>query len=195
MDKLTASRISGGNSATGRRKSDFYPTPPEATIALLKYLRLLRCTRIWEPAAGEGDMAAAMRECGYTVYESDIATGTDFLKSDLAETGVKYDWIITNPPFSEAEAFIRRAWRIGKPFAFLLKAQFWHAGKRRQLFEECTPTLILPLTWQPDFFFKERAEGEKGSPLMDVQWCVWNPNNLHRAGTMYWPLARPNGGR
>lgn len=94
-----------------------------------------------------------------------------------------------------AEAFIRRAWRIGKPFAFLLKAQFWNAGKRRRLFEECTPTLVLPLTWRPDFFFKDRAEGEKGSLLMDVQWCVWHPNNLHRAGTMYWPLARPNGGK
>ena len=27
MDSLQASRISGGNSATGRRHSDFYPTP------------------------------------------------------------------------------------------------------------------------------------------------------------------------
>lgn len=31
IDKLQASRISGGNSACGRAKSDFYPTPPEPT--------------------------------------------------------------------------------------------------------------------------------------------------------------------
>lgn len=39
MDSLQARRISGGNSATGRRQSDFYPTPPEATIALVQFLR------------------------------------------------------------------------------------------------------------------------------------------------------------
>lgn len=29
MDSLQASRISGGNSATGRRQSDFYPKLPK----------------------------------------------------------------------------------------------------------------------------------------------------------------------
>ena len=29
MDSLQASRIAGGNSAIGRRESDFYPTPPD----------------------------------------------------------------------------------------------------------------------------------------------------------------------
>lgn len=40
MDSLQASRIAGGNSAIGRRESDFYPTPPEVTVALLDFLRL-----------------------------------------------------------------------------------------------------------------------------------------------------------
>lgn len=35
MDSLQASRITGGNSAIGRREADFYPTPPEVTVALL----------------------------------------------------------------------------------------------------------------------------------------------------------------
>lgn len=35
MDSLQASRIAGGNSAIGRRESDFYPTPPEVTVALM----------------------------------------------------------------------------------------------------------------------------------------------------------------
>ena len=33
MDSLQASRIAGGNSAIGRREADFYPTPPEVTVA------------------------------------------------------------------------------------------------------------------------------------------------------------------
>ncbi len=39
MDSLQASRITGGNSAIGRREADFYPTPPEVTVALLDFLR------------------------------------------------------------------------------------------------------------------------------------------------------------
>lgn len=60
MDSLQASRIAGGNSAIGRRESDFYPTPPEVTVALLDFLRLPKNTVIWEPAAGEGDMLEAI---------------------------------------------------------------------------------------------------------------------------------------
>lgn len=65
MDSLQASRIAGGNSAIGRRESDFYPTPPEVTVALLDFLRLPENTVIWEPAAGEGDMLETIRACGY----------------------------------------------------------------------------------------------------------------------------------
>ena len=56
MDARQASRINGGNSVTGRRASDFYPTPPEATIALMQFLNLPIGMRIWEPACGQGHM-------------------------------------------------------------------------------------------------------------------------------------------
>lgn len=81
MDSLQASRISGGNSARGRRQSDLYPTPPDVTVALLRFLNLPKETTIWEPAAGDGDMAKAMRDCGMIVDETDIRSGQDFLTS------------------------------------------------------------------------------------------------------------------
>ena len=37
MDSLNASRIAGGNSAYGRSQSDFYPTPPDVTVALMRF--------------------------------------------------------------------------------------------------------------------------------------------------------------
>lgn len=187
MDSLNASRIAGGNSAYGRRQSDFYPTPPEATVALLQFLNLPKNTTIWEPAAGEGDMAGVLQAYFETVYTTDILDGTDFLKSSIDAA----DWIITNPPFSLAEDFIRRAAKIEKPFAFLLKSQYWHASKRMALFEDISPSYILPLTWRPDFFFKERIPGEKGSPLMDVMWCVWLTPWMRNVQTTYRPLPRP----
>lgn len=193
MDSLNASRIAGGNSARGRRQSDLYPTPPEATVALLRFLNLPKNTTIWEPAAGEGDMVKAIRACGYgSSFGTDVSEGFDFLSPDIFKrilTG--FDWIITNPPFSLAEDFIRRAAKTEKPFAMLLKSQYWHAAKRMALFEEIPPSYILPLTWRPDFFFKERESGDSGSPLMDVMWCVWLTPWMRSTQTIYRTLPRP----
>lgn len=162
-------------------------------MALLDFLRLPKNTTIWEPAAGEGDMLQAIMACGYgSSFGTDISEGFDFLSHDIFKrllTG--FDWIITNPPFSLAEDFIRRAAEIEKPFAMLLKSQYWHAAKRAQLFREIPPSYILPLTWRPDFFFKERESGDSGSPLMDVMWCVWMTPWMKNVQTIYRPLPRP----
>jgi len=168
-----ASRISGGNSATGRKAGDFYPTPPEATIALLEFLSIPHGSVIWECACGRGDMARVIEALGYKTISTDIEdtgfgmSGIDFLTCEKRE---RFDWIITNPPFSIAEKFIRKAWETGKPFAFLLKSQFWNAARRIALFEECMPTYILPLTWRPDFT-------GAGGALMDMSWVVWMHEN------------------
>ena len=192
MDSLQASRITGGNSAIGRREADFYPTPPEVTVALLDFLRLPGNTVIWEPAAGEGDMLETIRAFGYGgSFGTDISEGFDFLSPDIFKRLlVGFDWIITNPPFARAEEFIRKAASLGKPFAFLVKSQFWHAKRRLSLFDEFPPSYILPLTWRPDFFFKD---DHGGSPLMDVMWCVWLMPHIKGTQTVYRPLERPKG--
>lgn len=183
MNELIGSRICGGNTAYKRNASDFYPTPPEATQALLDFLEIEEGKRIWEPACGEGHMVDVLEKNGYMVRATDIQTGTDFLETENNDC----DWIITNPPFSLSEQFIRKCAEYHVPFALLLKSQYWHAAKRVSLFNEITPTYILPLTWRPDFLFKTRG---KGSPLMDVIWCVWYPGTV---STTYIPLVKPNG--
>ena len=105
-NSAAASRIVGGNSAFDRNQSDFYPTPPEATQALLDFLHIPPSMRIWEPACGEGHMVEVMERNGLEVIGTDIQLGTDFLTAELPE-GI--DWIITNPPFSLAEDFIKNA--------------------------------------------------------------------------------------
>lgn len=173
MNSIQASQIMGGNGAKARKAADLYPTPPEVTVALMRFLKLPGETVVWEPARGQGDMVRALANCGMAVYGTDIRDGIDFLTARQPGNAPAADWIITNPPFSLADEFIRHAAEIGKPFAMLLKAQYWHAAKRAQLFREIPPSYVLPLTWRPDFLFKER-NGKKGaSPLMDVMWCVW----------------------
>lgn len=169
MDNLCGSRICGGNTAYKRNKSDFYPTPPDATISILDFLEIPKDQKIWEPACGKNHMVNAIKKCGYDVIGTDIQTGADFLIEDTPD-GI--DWIITNPPFSKSESFIMRCIESNLPFALLLKSQYWHAKRRLKLFREFPPKYILPLSWRPDFLFGERGSG---SPLMDVMWCVWDP--------------------
>ena len=181
MSKLQASCIVGGRSPRYKRAaSDFYPTPAEVTTALLEFLKLPAGTIIWEPACGENHMVDVMRCAGYEVVATDIQSGTDFLTTDCADC----DWIITNPPFSLAEQFIYRCIQHKKPFALLLKSQYWHAKKRLTLFRRYPPSFVCPLTWRPDFTGKQRGGG---NPLMDMMWVVWGGTH----DTRYVPLEKP----
>ena len=128
---LKGSQINGGNSDYGRVESDFYPTPAEATQALLNYLKIPKGTHVWEPACGEGHMASVLESNGYKVTSTDLneccgRSGVDFLDTDLTDYK-DCKWIITNPPFKISEGFIRKAWGFNLPFALLLKSQYWHS--------------------------------------------------------------------
>lgn len=180
MNTTFASKMIGGNADKVRRNSDFYPTPPEVTNALLDFLELPTSMVIWEPACGDNRMVDVMRARGHKVIATDIQTGTDFLECPLHEC----DFIITNPPFSIADKFIERCIEHDKPFAMLLKSQYWHARKRLPLFRKLTPSYVLPLTWRPDF------TGEGKAPLMDVMWVVWCGNTP----ACYIPLEKPKDG-
>lgn len=150
----------------------------------MDFLRIPIDKLIWEPACGQNHMVNAIRNRGYQVIGTDILTGTDFLEVDIPD-GV--DWIITNPPFSKSEKFIERCIEHKKPFALLLKSQYWHAKKRMKLFQEYPPEYVLPLSWRPDFLMGKRG---KGSPLMDVIWNVWEPG--FTSYTKYIILERPS---
>lgn len=182
------SAILTNRSAGDRPATDFYPTPANVTTALVRWLEseeLLRPVhRIWEPASGQGHMVRALAAQGYDVTGTDLFNepAHDFLDTALAQP--QADWIITNPPFVAAAEFIERAASIGKPFALLLKAQYWHAARRADLFLRHRPAAVLPLTWRPDFLMGSKG----GAPTMDVAWTVWTPA---AQTTQYVPLRRP----
>ena len=183
MEAKTATQIIGGNPTTKRSEADFYPTPKDVTGAILIFLDLPKNTIIWEPACGELDMVVKMQIEGYSVIPTDLKYGHDFLKMPPVEC----DWIITNPPFSVSDKFIERCAEHGKPFALLLKSQYWHAKKRYELFKRITPTYVCPLTWRPDFLFKKHEK--RSAPLMDVMWCIWFPP--YNQNTTYIPMNKP----
>ena len=190
FDHTYASAIVGAQKTHKRKEADFYPTPPDVTEVLLRFLNLPRDTSVWEPASGDGAMARIIERHCDTVIATDLRDeptvygrpGCDFL-SESSDT-FQVDWIITNPPFNLAEDFIRKSLSVTSNVAMLLKSQYWHAARRLSLFEAHPPAWVLPLTWRPAFLEKERGS----SPLMDVIWVVWSGE---ADGTRYLPLQRP----
>lgn len=184
--------LTNGGDKANRRELDFYPTPAEVTIALMDFLKLNPDEVIWEPACGTGSMSDVLKQYNWDVISTDVAdlgygtSGVDFISEDAR---YECDVIITNPPFNLSEQFIRKALSIAPVVAMLLKSQYWHAKKRIILFEECTPTWILPLTWRPDFLFDQREPGERSSPTMDCMWVVWKVGETE---ANYRPLDKPN---
>lgn len=189
--------VLANRSAADRNKTDFYETPEDVTTALLDFMEsrrhLFPGVRVWDPACGRGAILEVLHGRGYEIIGSDLypqmegLVPMDFLKSTRPHMT---KMLITNPPFSQAEEFIRHALELEIDCAFLLKSQFWHAKRRLQLLRDCPPSYILPLTWRPDFLFGAKS----GSPTMDCLWTVWVNPKVRWRHPYYIPLERPGDG-
>ena len=97
-----------------RAAYEFYPTPPEATLALLSAESF--DGPIWEPACGKGHIAKVLADAGHEVVSTDLVNwgfgqpGRDF----LAERKPLAKHIVTNPPYGRglADAFAKHAIRL-----------------------------------------------------------------------------------
>ena len=107
--------------------SNDFQTPPEALTPLLHYLK--KDFVIWECACGNGNLVKELKKKGFKVISTDIKTGKDFLKYEPKQ----YDCIITNPPYSLKYEFLKRAYKLNKPFAFLLPLTTFETSKRQDL--------------------------------------------------------------
>lgn len=151
-----------------RDPNDFWRTPPEPTIALILALRQFIGPVVHEPSCGEGHIASVLKAFGYDVIASDLVErgygvgGHDFLTSPLLSP-----WVITNPPFKHAAAFIEHACAQRPKFmALLLKSAFWQADIRFDLYQRLPPKMTMPLTWRIDW------TGD-GAPTMECAWFIW----------------------
>jgi len=92
---------------------------------------------VWEPCWGQGHMAKHLRDAGFTVVGE---PWENFL------TDIKYSpsIIITNPPYSNKDDFIARAYELEIPFAFLLPLTALEGQRRGKLYREHGIQLIIP---------------------------------------------------
>lgn len=165
---------------------DFFPTPPWATRALLLGFPHLfgaaNDQHVWEPAAGEGHMVAVLGEVFGQVTASDVHDyGCGFQVGSFVGSGpdvietpdVTIDWVITNPPFNEATAFVERAREVARHGVAMLVRTSWleGVGRYQALFRDTPPSLIgqfverVPMhrgRWDP-----------AGATMTAYAWVIW----------------------
>lgn len=95
---------------------DEYYTPPILVKPILEYLK--PNSTIWCPFdTKDSEFAIILQEHGHQVLLSHIWNGQDFF---TYQPDVEYDYIISNPPFSQKLAVLDRLYQLDKPFAMLL---------------------------------------------------------------------------
>ena len=120
-----------------KKGSDNFQTPPIALNCLLKFIP--KNFVVWECACGKGNLAKNLREREFTVVDSDILDGRDFLTWQPD----KFDCIITNPPYSIKQHFLERCYNLGKPFALLLPLAALETQKRQNEWKKGLQLIIL----------------------------------------------------
>lgn len=166
-ERVTTNLLKAGERAEqGRRENDFYPTP-ESLIAEIATRWAPRSKTIWEPCAGDGRVAKALRDAGYEVVAGDITQGNDFFsweappQPDVA--------LCTNPPFERVREFIDHAFAIGiREMCLVLPERIWASGVGREQFQRHRPKVWVNLDWREDYL------GKGGSPDRALAVAIWD---------------------
>lgn len=184
MEGRARGPIEGDDARTALyRELNFFPTPPWAARAggeLIQALDPHPSKLVWEPACGEGHLARALidhREaCGIDMLmASDVhpygyGSVFDFTDRGAAPPFGWVDWVVTNPPFARAEAFVERGLKIAtRGVAMLCRLAFVESVGRHPLMTR--KALSAP--------FAERVPMQLGSWNPDLSsatayaWFVW----------------------
>ena len=115
-------------------------TPEEAVNMILPFIPK-HVKTIWEcTAIKNSKIVDVLIKKGYNVITTHIENGQDFF---IYEPN-GYDMIITNPPYSLKDRFLERAFKLKKPFMFLLPLTTLEGIKRGKMFEKYGIQLIIP---------------------------------------------------
>ena len=123
-----------------KKYSNDFQTPEYAINVLMEFINIPSNYVIWESAMGKGNIVNAFKKIGYQVIGTDIIDGYDFFTYEPDN----YDVIITNPPYSLRNEFIKRCYDLEKSWALLMPLTTLEGIKRQKLFKKNGITLIIP---------------------------------------------------
>jgi hypothetical protein len=177
--------LSATNRGTKRIEADFYPTPISVIQTFLSHFKIKDGT-ILEPCAGNGNFIKAIREFGYDNYivanelrqeeklrlynsgANEIHT-YNFLENKISEYPKT---IITNPPYSLAEEFIKKCKEQfpNAEIIMLLRLAFLESKKRYEFWQQYPVNKLYILSQRPSFT-------GKGTDATAYAWFVWDGTN------------------
>lgn len=162
------------HSDTQREENDLYCTHPKAIEELLKIESFQH--KIWEPCDGLGHISETLIKYGHEVRCSDIIIRERNIEriNFLLYNGEKWDGdIITNPPYSDAASFVRKAIDVVNDeckVAMWLRILFLESQSRKDLFKEFPPKRVwisssrIPCGKNGDF---------SGQSAQAYAWFIW----------------------
>jgi hypothetical protein len=155
----------------GRIPNDAYYTPDALASACMSWLvrdGFYRGGSVMEPSAGKGAFVRAAIAAGaYVVHAVDIDnkhegeehygkaifSHDDFLRL-YGDHEKEFDLVIGNPPFSAAEAHVRKALTFRNPWgsvAFLLRLAFLESVERVPFWKEHPASKVYVFSQRPSF--------------------------------------------
>ena len=157
--------------ATERNEYDFYPTPVTVVDSLFKHIDQSKVQSFLEPCRADGVIYNRVNCCIKTYCEIRELIPKDYLKRTMG----KFDLIVTNPPFSIAEDFLRKSIKECDDkgcVAYLLRINFLGSQKRKKLWQEIgTPNKFIVLSKRPSFT-------GKGTDSTEYAWFIWDRGNI-----------------
>lgn len=101
-----------------KNKNDERYTPPILVKPIINFIPKEKI--IWCPFdTKDSEFVIQFEKVGYKVIYSHICDGKDFFEYEPKE----YDYIISNPPFSQKLKVLERLYKLNKPFAMLLNLE------------------------------------------------------------------------
>lgn len=190
--KLRGDRLVGSNSKYGRVENDFYATNPETVKKFLTVLakdkllaEIFNDSTVWECACGTGNIVKAMQDYFRTrsIYierymASDLVYRGYGCILDFLKSNTKADVIITNPPFSLMNDFIKHGLEQTNRFLiFFAKIQLLETKARAEILKNSPLRYVYVHserqgTWRNGNPLDEN--GKTWSTTMCMAWFVWD---------------------
>lgn len=168
---------------------DRYYTPAWVTESLLKRIPMRFDARILEPCAGQGGIADVLRGHHLHTITGDIDPDApvdhhwDFTQARIHPQRFRDDvgfvhWIITNPPYAQAESIIRGSLELCGSVAMLLRLTWLEpVASRLDLLQELRRIIITP---------RVSYSGDGSTDSTGSAWLIWN---YHTAPGPYGPTV------
>ena len=175
--------MSAKNRGAVTKDYDFYATP---LIAITKFLEKydvdMNNKSVLEPCAGNGSISKEIKNkypnCKLhqiEIREEEEESLSQFGSVDIDnflsyETNEKYDFIVTNPPYTYAREFIEKCFELSHEntqIAMLLRLNFLGSKKRQDFWSKYPVDHLYVLSSRPSFT-------GKGTDATEYAWFVWN---------------------